>query len=84
MLGLFIYFINPFSFGALPLFFLVIFLALLFSFSLFLGDTRHGFIISLSLSIFLLLRYFGIGHVLNFLLIAGLAIVIEMLYSDRR
>jgi len=76
-----VYFIDPFTFGALIIFFILFFFATLFTSSLLLGNTRRGLLTSASLSLFLLLRYFGIGNILNFLIIMALAIVIEMLYS---
>lgn len=76
-----IYFVDPFSFGALPGFFILVFFGLLFTFSLLFANSRRGLLISLSLSLFLLLRYLGVGHLLNFLLLAGLAITIELYFS---
>jgi hypothetical protein len=81
ILGGIIYFIDPGTLGAIPLFLVVIFIALLFTFSTLLVNTRRGVIISLSTTLFLLLRYFGIGNIINFLLIAGLAITTELYFS---
>jgi hypothetical protein len=46
-----------------------------------LANTRRGLISSGSLTLFLILRYFGIGNLINFLLIFGLAIATEVYFS---
>jgi hypothetical protein len=76
--GFVIYFIDPFSDGAVPLFFVLIFLALLFTFSTFFANTRRGLLIAFGLTFFLIFRYFGVGNILNFLLIAALVITTEI------
>lgn len=73
-----IYFVEPETFGVIPLFFAIVFFAILFTSSLLFGNKRRGLIISISLTLFLLLRYFGVGNILNFLLIAGLATTAEL------
>lgn len=75
-----VYFVDPFSYGATLLFFLTIFSALLFTFSLFFANTRRGLITALGLTTFLILRYLGIGNIVNFLLLLGLGIAIEMYF----
>lgn len=78
VLGGIVYFISPYSFFAIPGFFIILFLALLFLFSIIFSSRREGLVVSISLTIFLLLRYFGVGHILNFLLIAGIAVAFEI------
>lgn len=78
-----IYFVEPETFGAIPLFFALVFFALLFTSSLIFGNKRRGLITAISLTLFLILRYFGIGNILNFLLIAGLAVTIEIYLAKR-
>lgn len=78
-----IYFISPDTFGALPLFLVFSFLAFLFTFSLLFADSGRGFIVSLGLTVFLILRYLGIGNIINLLLITGLIVTAE-LYFDKR
>ena len=75
-----IYFLDPFSFGAIPLFFFILFFALLLSFSTLFANTRRGFLTAVGLTIFMLLRYFGIGNLLNLILIIGLALTIEIYF----
>lgn len=81
LIGGIVYFVEPESFGAVPFFFVFIFFALLFTFSLVFGNKRRGLIATISLTLFLILRYFGIGNALNFLLITGLAITVEFYLS---
>jgi len=81
LLGSLIYFVEPDTVIAIPLFFLLAFLALFFTFSLLLAHTRRGFVAALAMTLFLVLRFWGVGNVLNFLLIAGLALTIELYFS---
>lgn len=76
-----VYFVDPGSFGSILLFFFVLWFCFLFTFSILLANTRRGFIASLGLIIFLLLRFFGIGNLLNFLLISSVAVSIEFYFS---
>jgi hypothetical protein len=83
LLGGLIYFIDPGTFGAVPLFFVLLFATLLFTFSFLFGSTRRGLITSLSLSLFATLAYLGVGNIINLLLIAAIAICIEVYFSKR-
>jgi hypothetical protein len=76
-----VYLIDPTSLGAVPAFFILVFIASIFTFSTLFANTRRGVISALALTLFLVLRYLGIGHILNFLLIFGLAITIEVYFS---
>lgn len=76
-----IYFINPFSTLAIPLFFSLLFLALLFTLSIILINKRRGLIATAAIILFLSLRLFGVGNLLNFLLIIGVATAVEMYFS---
>ncbi len=78
-----IYFIDPHTFGILPLFFVLVFIALLFSFSIIFSHTRRGFLSALGLTLFIILRYFGVGNVLNLLLISGVIIALEIYFSRK-
>ena len=77
LLGL-IYFVGPEDFFAVPTFFFVLFLALLFSFSIIFSNTRRGLIAALGLISFLILRFFGVGNIINFLLILGIGVSVEL------
>jgi len=78
-----VYFIDPEATFALPGFFLLIFLSLLFTFSTIFASSRRGFLISAGFTLFLILRYFGVGNILNFLLISGLLITAEIYFGRR-
>jgi len=83
LLGGLIYFIDPGTFGAVPLFFVLFFTALLFTFSFLFGSTRRGLITSLSLSLFSILAYLGVGNIINLLLILAIAISIELYLAQK-
>ncbi|MFH1971454.1 MAG: hypothetical protein ABIJ05_03680 [Patescibacteria group bacterium] len=75
-----VYFVEPDNFGVIPVFFVVFFLSLFFTFSTIFANTRRGAIISLSFVIFLFLKYLGIGNILNAILISGIAITTEVYF----
>ncbi len=77
-LVLVVYFTDPSSSLSVVLFFINIFSFLFFMFSLLFANSRRGLLISSCLTIFLVLRLFGIGNVLNLILIVGLGIIIEI------
>lgn len=81
--GLIVYFVDPATSGIVPIFLLTIFLALLFTTSTVFANTRRGLITASALTFFLILSYLGIGNIINFLLILGIAITLE-LYLDNR
>lgn len=63
--------------------FVILFLANTFSFffflfSLILASSRRGLIISICLTTFVIFRLFGIGNILNAILIAGLGIIADI------
>ncbi len=76
-----IYSVDPTSPGAVPAFFILVFIASLFTFSTLLANSRRGLLSTLVLTFFLLLRYLGVGHLLNLLLLLGLAITTEIYLS---
>jgi hypothetical protein len=78
-----IYFIDPHTFGVLPLFFVLILIAFLFSFSIIFSHTRRGFLAALGLTLFIILRYFGVGNILNLLLISGVIIALEIYFTRK-
>lgn len=75
-----VYFIEPGTFGAVPLFFTILFSAFLFTFSTIFANTRRGLITSISLILFLIISFFGIGNILNLILITALAITAEVYF----
>jgi len=80
LVGAVIYFTNPDFIGMVVLFFILTFLALMFTFSLILANTRRGLIMALGITIFLIFRYFGIGNLLNGLLIIGITLATEIYF----
>lgn len=82
-LGMVTYFVDPSTFGAIYLFFLLVFFSLLFTFALLLGSTRRGLILSSAITAFLILRYFGVGNILNLVLVLALGITAELYFATR-
>lgn len=72
-----VFFLDPGESFSVVLFFILTFLFLIFLMSLVLGDKRRGLIYSSLVTVFILLRYYGVGNILNLLLIVGLGIVSE-------
>lgn len=73
-----VYFTDPSSSMFIFLFFVNLFACLFFLTSLILANSRRGFVISLCITIFAIFRLFGIGNILNAILIAGLGIIAEI------
>jgi hypothetical protein len=44
-------------------------------------NTKRGLVTTCGITLFLILRYFGLGNILNFILIMGVAISLEMYWS---
>jgi hypothetical protein len=80
-LGALIYFVEPDTPGVVPLFFVNAFFALLFSFSTLLGNSRRGLITAIGITTFLILRYFGVGNIINMFLILGATLSIELYFT---
>lgn len=78
-----IYFVDPDTFGVVPLFFVALFVALLFTFSLIFASSRRGLIASASLSLFSILMYLGVGNILNLILIVAIAVSIELYLAQK-
>ena len=81
LVGLIVYFIEPDTFAIVPLFFVIIFFALLFTLATFFSNTKRGLIYCSFLTTFLILRSFGVGNLLNLLLLSGSAISIDYYLS---
>jgi hypothetical protein len=76
-----ILFVDPLSRGSVQLFFISLSFSLLFTGSLIFANKRRGILLTLSIIFFLILRYFGVGNIINVLLIAGLTITAEIYFS---
>ncbi len=77
-----VYFTLPASL-TIFVFFVLLFWCLLFSFSIIFISQRRGLISAAAVTLFLLLRFFGIGNIINLLLILGVAICIELYFSRK-
>lgn len=74
-------FIPPDTFGAMPAFFILTLLVIFFPASLVFANSRRGFLLAFGVVFFLILRLFGIGNVLNLLLLSGILLAIEYYLS---
>jgi len=77
LVGIIVYFTDPQTPFVVLAFFFLFFFALLFTLSTILSNTKRGFIISLALVIFLILRTLGVGNLLNLLLLSGFVIAFD-------
>ena len=82
-LGGVIYFVDPDTFGAVPLFFILTFMSFLFTFSLIFASSRRGLVASTATTLFLILSYLGVGNILNLILIVAIAICIELYLAHK-
>jgi hypothetical protein len=78
-----IYFVDPKTFGVVSVFFILVFFCLLFTFSLIFANSRRGMMAGVAVTFFLFLTYFGIGNILNAILIIAIALCIELYFSVR-
>lgn len=81
LLALLIFFVPPDTFGALPAFFIIFFLAVFFPTTLVFASPRRGFLVAFGLLIFLLFRFLGIGNILNATLLLGIILSVEFYLS---
>jgi hypothetical protein len=72
-----VYFTDPLDLGIIPVFLVLMFTTTLFTLSLVFADTRRGVITASALTLFLVLRLYEIGNIINLLLITGLALAID-------
>ncbi len=79
-----IFYINPESPGAIPLFFSLVFFSLFLSFFLLINNLRRSLFLSVGCVFFLFLKYLGIGSLLNLLLIIGVLTSLEFYFSQRK
>lgn len=81
LLGGLIYFVDPKTFGVIPLFFISVFVSLLFTFSLIFANSRRGLVATIAITLFLILLYLGVGNILNLILIVAIAVSIELYFT---
>lgn len=73
----FVLLVDPSLFWAMPIFFVLLFTSLVFTSSFVLKNTKSGIIFSIFTIIFLWLRYFEIGNIVNLILLAALFCLIN-------
>lgn len=78
-----VYFADPQTFGAIPLFFLLLFISFLFTFSLIFANSRRGLVASISLILFSILLFLGVGNLLNLILILAIGTCTELYFSTK-
>lgn len=81
--GLIIYFLDPRVVKNVFLFFLTTLLASFLTFATIFENSRRGMIVSFAFVLFLLLRYFQIGTILNLVLIIAITVSFELFFSRR-
>lgn len=82
-LTLIILYASPTSLFLLTTFYLLLFMALFLTLSLLLGNSRRGFLISLGIIIFLLLRFLKMAYFLNLALLIGTLVSLELYFKKR-
>ncbi len=82
--ALVILFVDPDTFGAVPVFFILVAAALFFTFTTIFANVRRGVVAGIAVILFLILRYLGVGNILNLILIlaAGIAFEIYFWYTS--
>lgn len=89
-LGLMIFYLEPnlvkdiFIPGLYLPFFLNLFLALFLTLAIIFANSRRGFFLALGIVIFMILRLFGLGNLLNALLIFSLFFTLEYYFTRHR
>ena len=77
-----VYSVDPSSPFVITIFFILLFIALLFTFSIIFTNTRRGLTAAIVLTLFLSLRYYGVGNILNFILIVALTIASDIYFTS--
>lgn len=85
-----VYFVDPIMVRDLLIpnlylpFFLVLFFALFFTLAIIFINSRKGLLFALAIVLFLILRLFGLGNILNAILIFGLLIALNYYFTHHR
>lgn len=72
---------SPANLVFIALFFIFLLGALTFTFSIIFNNTKRGLLYSLSIILFLIMRLFGVGNILNLLLVLGITIVLDLYFA---
>jgi len=78
-----IYLADPNESVFVIVFFILFFLANLFTFSIIFSGSLRGFLTATAVTVFLIFCYFGIGNILNAFLITAIAVTIEIYFFRR-
>jgi len=90
VLGLMVFFVEPGMVknilipGLYLPFFLNFFLALFLTLAIVFTNSRRGFLITLGIICFLILRLFELGNILNAFLISGLIVALDYYFTRHR
>lgn len=76
-------FVDPVTPGIIYVFFILLFFAIFLPSALLLAKARRGLLLTLVIIIFLVLRYFQIGNVINLILIASAFGLLEYYLTTR-
>jgi len=87
LLGVLIYWVEPELIKDIVIpglylpFFLLFFPASFLTLAVVLANSRRGLIVASALNLFLALRLFGLGNVLNLILLAGIAVAVDRYFE---
>lgn len=82
-LTLLIFNVSPNSYLIITTFYLLLFITLFLTFSFVFTNRRQGFLMTLGLVVFLLLRQFKIAHFVNLILLFFLWLSLELYFRKR-
>ena len=77
ILAIIVYTIDPVIFLAIPLFFIILFTAFIFTISALVGNSKRGLLIASGATLFIFLRYLGIGNLINLILVFGITLAVD-------
>jgi hypothetical protein len=77
----FIFFADPQAMWSIPIFLLLVFSSITFTFSVVLGNTRRGILIAMAITIILGLRIVNMATAINVVLLLGALAAFEFYYS---
>lgn len=80
--GWLVYSIPPDSSFIIAVFYLLLFLAVFLTSSLFFANSRRGLLLAVWLISFLFFRYHGLGNYLNLLLLTGILVSLELYFHQ--
>ena len=84
LLGGLVYFFVPEGWGNLAVFFGLLFWASFLTSGLVLRHRRRSLLTAVLIEVFFVMRYFGLGSILNLVLLAGLLVTVEVYLTRYR